>query len=40
MCQDPDGRKLRFSALQSEVGQELLVFCGREAKELPEGPRA
>eukprot|EP00434_Breviolum_minutum_P006118 symbB.v1.2.005392.t1/scaffold316.1/size230253/7 len=31
---DPDGRKLRFSALQSEVGQELLVFCGREAKDL------
>lgn len=31
---DPDGRKLRFSALQSEVGRELLVFCGREAKDL------
>ena len=31
--QDPDGRRLRFSALQSEVGQQLLVFCGRRAEE-------
>ena len=31
--QDPDGRRLRFSALQSEVGQQLLVFCGRRAED-------
>ena len=31
--QDPDGRRLRFSALQSEVGKQLLVFCGRRAEE-------
>ncbi|CAE7300132.1 yuxK [Symbiodinium necroappetens] len=31
---DPDGRRLRFSALQSEVGRQLLVFCGRRAEDL------
>ncbi|CAK9034187.1 unnamed protein product [Durusdinium trenchii] len=31
---DPDGRRLRFSALQSNVGQDLLVFCGKEAQDL------
>ncbi|CAE7572087.1 yuxK [Symbiodinium natans] len=31
---DPDGRRLRFSALQSEVGQQMLVFCGRRAEDL------
>eukprot|EP00440_Ansanella_granifera_P043828 gb/GFBE01047495.1/.p1 GENE.gb/GFBE01047495.1/~~gb/GFBE01047495.1/.p1 ORF type:complete len:219 (+),score=47.91 gb/GFBE01047495.1/:1-657(+) len=31
---DPDGRQLRFSALQSEVGRQLLVFCGRRAEDL------
>lgn len=31
---DPEGRKLRFAALQSEVGRGLLVFCGRKATDL------
>jgi len=31
---DPRGRKLRFAALQSEVGRGLLVFCGRDAVDL------
>eukprot|EP00933_Yihiella_yeosuensis_P065493 TRINITY_DN69344_c0_g1_i1.p1 TRINITY_DN69344_c0_g1~~TRINITY_DN69344_c0_g1_i1.p1 ORF type:complete len:248 (-),score=49.69 TRINITY_DN69344_c0_g1_i1:90-797(-) len=31
---DPDGRRLRFTALQSEVGQALLVYCGRAAEDI------
>lgn len=30
---DPNG-KLRYSALQSDIGRRLLVFCGREADDL------
>lgn len=31
---DPEGKKLRFAALQSDIGQGLLVFCGRRAEDL------
>ncbi|CAE8588485.1 unnamed protein product [Polarella glacialis] len=31
---DPEGKRLRFSALQSEVGKLLLVLCGRAAEDL------
>jgi len=31
---DPEGNKFRFAALQSNVGRNLLVFCGRSADDL------
>lgn len=31
---DPAGDRLRFAALQSDVGRQLLVFCGREPDDL------
>jgi len=31
---DPDGKKLRFAALQSDVGRGLLAHCGRDPGDL------
>lgn len=31
---DPSGSRLRFAALQSDVGRQLLVFCGRAPDDL------